>query len=317
VNDRHTLGTDTVQVCDPDRIATYVCTKDPYRRWEFKLLPGETRADMESTERVMSLIDAWTPRGTYEIRRTAVYQFHASIANEWRRGNVFIAGDAAHQTPPFLGQGMNAGMRDVINLSWKLPLVLSGTVPDTLLDTYQEERIDHAHDLIDWAVSIGRLMDHLTEKFRAEREGRELPPDPDLSSSAYGQGRAQPPIRHGLVCVDQVDDGAGRPLRQPVVRTTAGRETRLDELLGPGFALVGRDAAALRVGPAARHVLESLGARSVSLEGLEPVRGRFDRLFESAAAAVVRPDRLVFGITRPDMDTDGLIEQLGRQIGLA
>ncbi|NIP13495.1 MAG: hypothetical protein GWM88_01635, partial [Pseudomonadales bacterium] len=81
------------------------------------------------------LIDPWTPRGTYEIRRSAVYQFHAATAQSWRVGRVLLAGDAAHQTPPFLGQGLNAGMRDVINLSWKLPLVLSGAVDEGLLDS--------------------------------------------------------------------------------------------------------------------------------------------------------------------------------------
>jgi len=318
VKDGHTLSNDTVQVCDPDRIATYVCTKDPFRRWEFKLLPSETREQMEDPETVMSLIDPWTPRGTYEIRRTAVYQFHASIANEWRRGNIFIAGDAAHQTPPFLGQGMNAGMRDVVNLAWKLPLVISGTAGDALLDSYQAERFGHAHDLIDWAVSIGRLMDHMTEQFRAVREGREPPPDPNLKSSGYGQGRGQPPIDRGIVCADLVggDDATGHLFRQPIVRTPDGQDTRLDELLGPGFALVGRDDRALQVTSRTRETLERLGARLVSLEPLEPVKGRFDPLFDNAAAAIVRPDRIVFGHTDDKITVDDLVARLAAEIGM-
>ena len=135
VNDRHTLKTETIQVCDPQRIMTYICTKDPYRRWEFKLNPGETREEMLREEKIHELVDEWTPRDSYELRRAAVYQFHAATADTWRVGNIFIAGDAAHQTPPFLGQGLNAGMRDVINLSWKFPLVLSGIADDALLDT--------------------------------------------------------------------------------------------------------------------------------------------------------------------------------------
>ena len=101
---------------------------------------------MLDPERIKTLIDPWTPRGTYEIRRAAVYQFHAATAGKWRAGNVFLAGDAAHQTPPFLGQGMNAGMRDVINFAWKLALVCQGVAEDKLLDSYETERTAHATD---------------------------------------------------------------------------------------------------------------------------------------------------------------------------
>ena len=130
---------------------------------------------MLDPETIMSLIDPWTPRGTYEIRRAAVYQFHAATADQWRKGNIFIAGDAAHQTPPFLGQGMNIGMRDVINIAWKLPIVLQGLASDRLLDTYYGERNAHAHDFVDWAVAIGRLMEHLAEVERCQREGLPTP----------------------------------------------------------------------------------------------------------------------------------------------
>ena len=82
----HTLGNDTLQVCDPDRLVTYVCTKDPYRRWEFRMNADETAQEMLDEEKIFSLIDPWTPRGTYELRRAAVYQFHAATADRWRVG---------------------------------------------------------------------------------------------------------------------------------------------------------------------------------------------------------------------------------------
>jgi 3-(3-hydroxy-phenyl)propionate hydroxylase len=157
----HTLGVATMQVCDPDRIVTYVCTKEPYRRWEFRLNEGETWEQMLEPEAIAGLLDKWTPRATYSVRRAAMYQFHAATADTWRVGRALIAGDAAHQTPPFLGQGMNTGMRDVVNLSWKLPMVLDGRADDRLLDSYQLERKAHARDLVDWAVAIGRLMEHM------------------------------------------------------------------------------------------------------------------------------------------------------------
>ena len=319
VKEGHTLGQDTIQVCDPDRIATYVCPKDPYRRWEFKLNAGETREEMLQEETIYGLLDSWTPRDTYELRRTAVYQFHAATAETWRVGNIFIAGDAAHQTPPFLGQGMNAGMRDIINLAWKFPLVFSGVADDALLDTYFDEREAHANDLVDWAVAVGQLMDHLTEVERAKRERREPPPEPrPLQSSAYGQGREQPPLRAGALIIDQVSDigSTGYLFRQPIVRTADGRECHLDELLGAGFAVVGKTDEALGLSERSREIINALGGKLVTLEGLTPVRGDFDALFGESNAAIVRPDRIVFGHTTATLTLDQLVDKLAEKLSL-
>ena len=322
----HTLDTSTVQVCDPDRIHTYVATKDPYRRWEFKLLPGETAEDMLQTETIQRLIDPWTPRESYVIRRAAVYQFHAANADRWRVGRMFVAGDAAHQTPPFLGQGMNAGMRDVINLAWKLPLVLEGLAGEVLLDSYFDERDGHAHDLVDWAVSIGQLMEHIAEQERCLRDGLEPPTTPErLGSAGYGQGREQPPIRGGVVMVDQISDAGytGHLFRQPIVRRAdqaSGLDTnvefRLDELLGPGFALVTRHNMVPAMSAASRNTLDRLGVRVVCLDGLELVKGRFDSVLDEHEAVLVRPDRLIFGHTLADVSVDVLASALKDKLSL-
>lgn len=319
VKEGHTLKNETIQVCDPERIMTYVCPKDPYRRWEFKLNEGETREEMLKEEKIHELVDAWTPRETYEIRRAAVYQFHAATAETWRVGNIFIAGDAAHQTPPFLGQGLNAGMRDVINLSWKFPLVLSGTADDTLLDTYQQEREAHANDLVDWAVAIGRLMDHMAEAERCRRAGEAPPPEPaQLQSSAYGQGREQPPFRAGAIVLDQVSDtgSTGYLFSQPIVKDGSGRKFPLDELLGSGFAVVGRTQNVLALSAASQDVLKKLQATVSSLDGLEAVRGQFDDLFNHSDAAIVRPDRIVFGHTDENLTLDDLVADLADKLAL-
>lgn len=319
VNEKNTLTFDTVQVCDPDRLATYVCTKDPYRRWEFKLKPGETREEMLQPETVRSLIDPWTPPDSYEIRRTAVYQFHAAVADCWRKGRVLLAGDAAHQTPPFLGQGMNTGMRDVINLAWKLPMVMSGVSDEDLLDTYQGERAAHAEDLISWAVALGQLMEHLAASEAAERKGETAPaPPPDLLSSGYGQGREAPPLRGGAILTDQVNENSstGYLFSQPTVRGRELTEVRLDELLGSGFAVVARHASDLAMNEQSRHLVEKLGIRTVALDALETTQGHFDQLFNYANAAVVRPDRYVFGHTDDQRTLDTLLGELAQHLRL-
>ena len=314
----HTLDTTTLQVCDPDRIVTYVCTKDPYRRWEFKLNEGETWEEMLEPDKIASLIEEWTPAGTYEVRRAAMYQFHAATADTWRVGNVFIGGDAAHQTPPFLGQGMNAGMRDVINIAWKLPMVLGGVAGGALLDSYEAERVAHAHDLVEWAVSVGRLMEHLAAVEAAERAG-EAPPEtpPELHAAGYGQGREQPPLRAGVIMTEQVgaDGAVGFLFSQPIVRRDQ-EECRLDELLGTGFAIVGKTVADLALSAASRAIVDRIGARLVSLEGLSEVRGYFDRGFEHADAIIVRPDRYVFGVTDDEHSLDELVAALTDKLHL-
>ena len=304
----------TMQVCDPERLTTYVCVKDPNRRWEFQLLPGETREEMESDEKIRELLASWVAPEHYEIRRRAVYQFHAATADRWRVGRVFLAGDAAHQTPPFLGQGLNAGLRDAANLGWKIPLVLSGLCGDELLDSYAAERDAHARDLVEWAVAVGQLMETL-----AAREAGRPDPHPSVDpSSGYGQGRVALPLRGGVLLDAQTGAarGVGSLLRQPVVRDAAGRQSLLDEHIGPGFAVVGRKRGDLRMGPEARAVLDRLGGRSVSLEGLEVTRGEADRIFESHPAVVLRPDRYIFGVVDDEHDLDRLLEDLARRLAL-
>ena len=304
----------TMQVCDPARLTTYVCVKDPNRRWEFQLQDGETRDEMLRPERIEELLRPWLPPDHYEIRRAAVYQFHAATAKHWQQGRVFLAGDSAHQTPPFLGQGLNAGFRDAVNLGWKLPLVHSGICDERLLESYEAERDAHARDLVEWAVATGQLMETL-----AAREAGQPDPHAETDRSAgYGQGRTAPPLRDGVLIADQICDesAVGFVMRQPTVRDTEGFETRLDERIGHSFAVVGRKHSDLRLSAESRALLQRIGGRQVALEGLEVTRGELDNLFDAHAAAVIRPDRYVFGVVDDDWNLDRLLGELGRKLAL-
>ena len=314
VQDTSDLPLRTMQVCDPSRLTTYVCVKDPNRRWEFQLLPGESRDEMLRPEKIRSLLDPWIAADRYAIRRAAVYQFHAANASTWRRGRIFLAGDAAHQTPPFLGQGLNTGFRDVVNLSWKLPWVLDGTCGDALLDTYEAERAPHAHDLVDWAVAIGKLMEALAATERGDAGA--APPD---QSSGYGQGRMMPPLHAGVIATEQVGphSSTGFLLRQPWVKTKNGSTVRFDELLGPGFAVVARKREDLVLGDNGRATLERLGAQLVALDDIELAKSTYDHLFEDHAAAIVRPDRYVFGTTDDAWTLDRLVASLAEKLALS
>jgi 3-(3-hydroxy-phenyl)propionate hydroxylase len=120
------------------------------------------------------VIAPWVKPGDALIERAAVYTFHSLIATRWRGGRLFIAGDAAHQTPPFLGQGMCTGIRDAANLAWKLGRVLRAEAPDALLDTYQSEREPHARKFVEEAVRLGGILQTTDPKVAAERDRRFL-----------------------------------------------------------------------------------------------------------------------------------------------
>lgn len=149
------------QVCDPDRPATYMRIGATRYRWEFQLHAGETAADFHSIETLLPLIGPWVqevPPHELEVVRVAEYTFRAQIADHWRERNVFLLGDAAHLTPPFIGQGLCAGLRDSMNLSWKLAGVLSEDLPASVLDTYELERKPHARAMIRLARLVGAAM---------------------------------------------------------------------------------------------------------------------------------------------------------------
>jgi 3-(3-hydroxy-phenyl)propionate hydroxylase len=303
----------TMQICDPARLTSYICVKDPNRRWEFQLLEGECREEMRSPEKIRELLATWTAPENYEIKRSAVYQFHAATAETWRVGRIFLAGDAAHQTPPFLGQGLNAGFRDAVNLGWKIPLVLGNLCDESLLESYAAERDPHARDLVDRAVSVGKLMETL-----AAREAGLADPHPPESINIDITGPIVPPMQDGVFISEQCEGEppVGELLRQPVVRNHDGIVQRLDEFLGRGFCVIGRKSADLTLCDEASSILERLRAKRIALEDLQLVEGELDSVFDAHPAVVLRPDRYVFGVVDEEWNLDRLVIELGRQLFL-
>ena len=149
------------QVCDPVRAATYMRIGPARYRWEFQLLAGETADDFGTLDALRPLIAPWTAdvaNTELTLLRVTEYTFRAQIADRWRRGNIFLLGDAAHLTPPFIGQGMGAGVRDAANLAWKIAGVHDGTFTSDVLDTYEQERKPHTRHMIRLALNVGWAM---------------------------------------------------------------------------------------------------------------------------------------------------------------
>jgi len=152
------LGDFTIQYCDSERPMTYCRSPKNRRRWEIMLLDGEIDSEMMLPEKVWSFLGRWIGKNDADLERSAVYTFESMLSQRWRRGRMMIAGDSAHLMPPFMGQGMCAGIRDATNLAWKLSVALKIKEFDSILDTYQSERSSNVRTYIETAIRLGQLI---------------------------------------------------------------------------------------------------------------------------------------------------------------
>lgn len=319
-------------ICDPECPTVSCVQPNGHHRFEFMLMPGQTKEHMEHPDTVRHYLSKYVEVDKFEILRTLVYTFNALMADKWRDRRVLLAGDAAHMTPQFIGQGMNAGVRDAYNLGWKLDAVLRGQAGDALLDSYERERRPHAaamtregirmKDFVSMVNPLGttlrnaltRLVVRLPKLGAFVRQG-DFIPKPTYKPGYFGLARKR------------WRGAEGRLMPQPNLRGPDGRRRLFDELAGSGFTLVGAG-----VDPRATLDIESLalwqslGARFVAvypfggrpkatlgtvgtvaratpaglIEAEDPDGSFHDWWRKSGGAhghvAIVRPDRFVFAL---------------------
>lgn len=270
------LGEWSVQHCVPERPFTYVRGPGMRRRWEITVRPEEDSAAMMRPETVWGLLAPWITPEDADLERAAVYVFHSLVAERWRKGRLLLAGDACHQTPPFMGQGMCAGIRDAANLYWKLARACRGQ--DDLLDSYEAERRPNAREYIATAVRLGGLINTCDRggALRAAFPAAEGPARMESIAPPLGPGLApaarlfgQPRMADGRL----MDDAF--PHRFVVVA-----EAGLAGALPPGIGLITPDTA-----PDAAEHLARAGARAV----------------------VLRPDRYILGTAQTAVDLAALV----------
>lgn len=314
-------------VCDP-ALPTVSCPQpDRRHRFEFMLHDDDRTEDFETAERTRELLARHVDPGEVLVDRALVYTFNALVATRWRQGRVLLAGDAAHMTPQFVGQGMNSGIRDADNLSWKLADVILRGADDALLDTYESERAPHARAMIrlsvfnkdvvstghpmairgrDWGFGVGAR----TPVVRRAITEAKVKPRPRFRRGAY----LGLPRRLGV-------EGTLAP--QPLVRGETGRAVRLDDAIGTGWVVLG-------IGIDPREALDAdlwgrldpcwvryfaPGTRSTGRPGaarpdddlldLEGVDASLRSWLRRAGArpgsvVVLRPDKYVFSVTGPE-----------------
>jgi 3-(3-hydroxy-phenyl)propionate hydroxylase len=251
-------------------------------------MPGDDPTTVTKPGRIYEMLKPWSiDPAKSVIERAVVYTFHSALSSRWRRDRLLLAGDAAHQMPPFLGQGLGSGLRDAANLAWKLNAAVRGGAPDTLLDTYEIERSENVRAFIELAVELGGVI-QTTDPERARARDQELianptmlrPITPRLESGLHGDAPAP----------------AGTRASQP--RLADGM--LLDDKVGYRFAVLANKRFAAALGPTVRYgqfdeeiaVVTATGPAEEYLAGLR------------AEAVVVRPDRYILGVasTRAELN---------------
>jgi 3-(3-hydroxy-phenyl)propionate hydroxylase len=288
---------------DKERPVVDIMLAGGNHRWEIPLKPGETEADFQTQEQVWPLLNAiGMTKDDIEIHQHAFYRHSVKMADAWRDRRIFLAGDAAHLTPPWAGAGMQTGMRDGFDIGWKLAGVLNGTLPEAFLDTYETERRPNAAHFIKLAVELGRIIK------------QELSPEEQAALNAPPPGNAPehpliaPPfLVAGWLRGPIADDSIiGRMIPQPFVGDTRGAMARLDDLLGDGFVLLGDDVdPATLLTPAEKDAWDRLGARYIAVRQQDQRTTGPDELVDldgvlrpwlrkyGARGVAVRPDRFV------------------------
>jgi 3-(3-hydroxy-phenyl)propionate hydroxylase len=307
-------------ICDPRRPSPHMAAPGNRQRWEFMLHEGETREQMEQPEQIRRLLARWCDADQVTIERTAVYRFHARIVDRFSKGRVFLAGDAAHITPPFVGQGLVAGLRDVANLCWKLAWVTHGRAAPAILGSYDTERRPHAKAIIQMALWMGRLVMPRNRLAAFGVHGlMTLLQSIPFTRAFFEEIKFKPSsqFRHGLFHPGRSRARLlrGGPLPQGLVRSKPGTPCiPSDDVLGQSLTLVGFgcDPAPL-LAPGLASAWAAMGGSIVHLRHRgqpgPPERSwedMTDALVPGAAPvgwiAIVRPDRVVLN--------DGAVAQL-------
>jgi 3-(3-hydroxy-phenyl)propionate hydroxylase len=279
------------------------------QRFEFAVHDDEPRDLVESPAFAWTLLREHHDVGPEDVRiiRQLEYTFESRIAQRWRAGRVFLAGDAAHTMPPYLGQGACSGMRDSTNLAWKLDLVLSGRSSVELLDCYEPERRPQLTFMTQLSMGLGSIA-NLADPVAAEQR-----------DAAFRSGPAPPPPQFPGVCAGVVRLAADGSVAGPAGTLTPqgrvaihGRTGRFDDVIGGSFWLLARSVPDELLGPERLAFLEQLGCAVLELGSFGDLDGRCTAYLDEleADAVLVRPDFYLFGVATTDADVPGLVDDL-------
>jgi len=297
----------------PARPTTLVPAGPGRRRWEFMIMPTDDQDSIDTNENAWELLEPWDIHpGNADLVRHALYTFRGRWADQWHHGRTILAGDAAHQMPPFLGQGFNSGIRDAANLAWRLALLVKRKGRNSLLDDYAAERSAQVTQIVEETVAIGRMI-CMTDPDQTALRDVELK---RLGTQGIQQMHRNWPLRGGTLR----DDGVGGNLGLQCVVGTRTRVTLLDDVIAPpSFVLLGRDRDPVELlSPTQRAAWRQLRGRSAHFGpgGLADAELKYAPWFErlNASVVLVRPDFQVFGGVLNPHTTDDLVDDLADRV---
>jgi 2-polyprenyl-6-methoxyphenol hydroxylase-like FAD-dependent oxidoreductase len=310
------------QFCEPEQPGVTLYMGPHHRRWSFMIFPGESPEDAVKPESVWRRLDR--PEGAtpeeFELTRVASYKFQSLYAEEWRVGRVFLAGDSAHQMPPFLAQGLCSGFRDAYNLAWKLDLVLSGIAPPEFLDTYMAERGPNARATIVESMRVGQ---HVNERDPEKVKARDAQLMALQTANEKAEGQKQliafrvPGFEAGFVA-RRGTPAAGDAF--PQARVKGEREGRFDDVAGRGFMIIARNGDPTDALSAEDKALwQRLGGKILRLGEageIQDLEGHYGKLLDEYRCDVLlkRPDYYLFGAGRTVGDLPALMADLRDQL---
>ena len=292
-----------LQICDPRRPTTAVSGGPGRRRWEFMRLPDERLEELGEEATAWELLAPWDVHpGNARIERHAVYTFAARVADTWQVGRTFLAGDAAHQMPPFAGQGMCAGIRDAANLAWKLDLVLTGRAGSALLATYDEERRPSAVAAVEFSIELGKVI---CVPDPAEAKARD-----DAMAAAVTDEVSEvadlPGIASGFVLAESTRAGELFPQGN-----LGGRW--FDDVHGAGWRFVTVDPDAADLDSSVVDWLDSIGGTVVDVRDNAPDLAAWF-VNNDVQWALQRPDFYLFGTATDVVGAAKLVADLRRRL---
>ena len=274
--------------CNPTRPTVDCPTPLGHHRWEYPARTDEDEQSLLNDDAIWKVLgdQGITPEHV-KILRAVIYSHHVRVAERWRVGRVFLAGDAAHAMPPWIGQGMSAGVRDVANLCWKLAAVLGGQAPDSLLDSYQAERKPHVTEVTRRACFVGRIITE-RNRFLAAARNRVFRALIRVPGAETGLQKLTwiPDARYSDGFFADSHRAVGWQIPQPWVTDTDGATVRLDDVLNRQWAVLYTDTP-----PAGTQSWTEMGAPTIHVT--EPTLVRWLRR-KKAAAVVVRPDGFIY-----------------------
>ncbi len=291
-DDAPALPDHTVQYCDPSRPTTYCNVTGRRRRWEIMLMPGDDPQQLVLPETLWQMVSRWVRPEHARIERAVIYTFNSLIAEGWRKGRLMLAGDAAHQTPPFLGQGMCAAIRDASNLAWKLVAVTRGQAPDSLLGSYESERSPHVHAFIELAVQLGNIIQTTDPEQARQRDLRFKQERPEIFEFPA------PRLGPGVWLGEQA------PVAQPFPQPLLTNGDRLDNRLGLRFAIIARSALLSQVNAATLERWQQADATTLRVDQEPAVREWLDK--QGVDAIILRPDRYILGMAKSPGELDAI-----------